>query len=50
MFLESTYGIVGDENIMEIISGMLAANPDSTYTNIAIRKAMKTTRLFSFDC
>ena len=50
MFLESTYGIVGDENIMEIISGMLAANPDATYTNIAIRKAMKTTRLFSFDC
>jgi hypothetical protein len=37
-FLENTYGIKGDESILEIIKGMVAENPDTSFVNNRIRK------------
>ena len=39
-FLLTTYGIEGDQDIFDIISGMVAEEPDKSFANNGIRKAM----------
>ena len=38
MFLEDTYGIKGNGTILEIIIGMVADNPDTSFASNGIRK------------
>ena len=40
-FLANTYGIKGNESILEIIIGMVADNPEDSFGNNRIRSAMK---------
>ena len=37
-FLENTYGIKGDTSILDIIMGMVADNPDTSFASNGIRK------------
>ena len=40
-FLKNTYGVKGNESILEIIIGMVADNPEDSFGNNGIRSAIE---------